>query len=790
MESNKAVIRDIIRKYSDYRYAHSVKADARMELLGYLCSKIVPQSLSSRLQEILLFYSFQDGILSDTELQYLVDNKYEVADILSSPSEIIGLEQYELMQSVNLTQIAISALDGLPHGTTVYNPYAGTNSYAIAAPQYHFVGEELNTLTWAIGKMRLLLHGIDADIIEGNSEEGRRHQKFDAIITTPPFGIGDNVESLLRLYNMLNDGGRLIFFTPLSLLCNYRKELEFRKQLTREQSIRSIVQIPFEVFAKTGIHTALIIVEKKVHQSIKMIDVSYLAKTNKKSRCFIDDDTLTAICECIKGAQQIADYCVNVPYDKIHLRKNYDLRPSAYIVEEKIKASKLPNLVYLRDLLVTYSNVNRAHNGKVRKVAIRDLAENIFNSEKDFLNIPLEYSSYFNTVLEEDNLLLISMMGDRLKPTIFRYVKDGKIVTERSKICAFKLVSNLVSLQYIVSELNKEYVQEQLDAIGYGSYFIHTNADKILDIQISIPSRTTRDEIAEERSISATKLQLQGKILNQTDLQLQQLQDHKHNEYVKLMNQRKHAMQQILNQIEPAVDRLQIMLKNNGMLRATDFTSQSSQRTVSESLHNIYAQTMRLINMVDSLTQKVEFSPSIDVSLYNMLEEFSDNWIVSNYKINIVYMSESGFWTNRPNKQMRQWKYTDYKLHIDPQSFKQVLENIVSNAVKYGFTNKDNNYVIQISTMPTTLYGRNAVEIRIANNGDPLPIGITPEKVFMLNVSSGDGDGMGGWHTKYIIEHYGGIITLENKPKDSEFKIEYIITLPIIETYEAQSIMD
>ena len=127
----------------------------------------------------------------------------------------------------------------------------------------------------------------------------------------------------------------------------------------------------------------------------------------------------------------------------------------------------------------------------------------------------------------------------------------------------------------------------------------------------------------------------------------------------------------------------------------------------------------------------------------------------------------------------------DFKLSIAPKDMYQLLDNIISNAKKYGFVQQDKEYVIQLSAIPYQLNGKDAVLISIMNNGEALAKGMTPEKVFVIGEHAGKGNGIGGWQMKNIVEHYGGAISLVNHTnEESYFKIEYEIVLPIIESYE------
>lgn len=784
LSAERTSILQIIHKYVGYQQMHSLTTDARIELLGGICATVAPEQLSPRLKEVLSFYPYCQKILTKEEAQTLLSNKEIVADILCSGSEYVGRNgNYALMQPVGLTRMAVAALHGLKKGSIVYNPFAGTNSYAIAAPQYRFEGEEINTLTWAIGQMRMIIHGVKADISEGNSQKVRRKRKYDAIITTPSFGFQENLDYLARLYDMLNEKGRLVFISPVGVLFNTHVALAFRNRLIEEKALSTIIQLPSRMFDETGIATALVVVDKAPHETIRMIDATTCAQRDGRSLS-LSDNTIDEICDIIQDSGKTVDYCIDVPFDAIWRKKDRSLLPSVYIADKKLEDRHLKNMVPLRGLLELYVEPYRGR-GKVREVKTRDLSNNVLLPYKNFLDLPLQEVESYSCLLDEDNLLLLPIIGNNLRPTIFRKTEGATVVVKRNSIYVFRLVSHLVSLEYIVSELSKEYVQEQLSAAYTGTYIARVTADRLLDVQISIPSLSHQNKEEEQKSITEQQIEYQNAMLEKAGIQVQQLQDQQRNKFLSLMHQRKHALGQVLNYVEPGMDLLRKTLKNNdGVLRASDIVSKRSGMTVEEYLENIHAQISKMINIVDCLVDDTEFSSPQYIPVYQSLIQFGQTLMQDKFQYNVFYLSDKGFHVRISDATKKSLKHhTEYKVSFGEEEFTQLLDNIISNGIKHGFSDTSKEYVFLVYISHTTLNGQEAIAIHIANNGDSLPKGMTPEKVFAPNETSGDGEGLGGWHAKNIVEYYGGEISFRESGS-SDCTVEYVITLPIVDSYE------
>ena len=158
--------------------------------------------------------------LSSQNARYIVSeilninpNEYSLAhiyeEVISILSNAIGRSNSEFTQPNELTEL-VSKLQGDTTGKRIYNPCAGIGSYQLANPKANFISQEINSETWAIGCIRLFLNGIDPSAYYNeNSLEIWKGDTglFDAIISTPPFGISLHRRDLYPFYSKFRHNG-------------------------------------------------------------------------------------------------------------------------------------------------------------------------------------------------------------------------------------------------------------------------------------------------------------------------------------------------------------------------------------------------------------------------------------------------------------------------------------------------------------------------------------------------------------------------------------------------------
>jgi type I restriction enzyme M protein len=183
-------------------------------------------------------------------------------------------------------------------------------------------GQELNPQTYSICKSDMLISGGNPDNIKlgsSLSEDGFQGDRFDYMITNPPFGVSWKSEeefvvnesnnpqgrfsvgtprtsdgSLLFLQHMISKmetkGSRIgVVFngSPLFTGDSGSGESEIRKWVIENDWLETVVQLPDSLFFNTGITTYIWIVNNKKKPNrkgkVQLIDGSNLFKPMKKS---------------------------------------------------------------------------------------------------------------------------------------------------------------------------------------------------------------------------------------------------------------------------------------------------------------------------------------------------------------------------------------------------------------------------------------------------------------------------------------------------------------------------
>jgi type I restriction enzyme M protein len=185
-------------------------------------------------------------------------------------------------------------------GDRIYDPACGSGSLLIRAAKqvgsddFALYGQEMNGSTWALCKMNMFLHGMDASRIEW--EDTIRHpqfvendalMKFDVVVANPPFSLdkwGQEIAAEDR-YRRFNRGippkskgdwafishmlataiegkGRVGVVVPHGVLFRGGQEGKIREAVVKENLFDAVIGLPPNLFYGTGIPAALMIFDK------------------------------------------------------------------------------------------------------------------------------------------------------------------------------------------------------------------------------------------------------------------------------------------------------------------------------------------------------------------------------------------------------------------------------------------------------------------------------------------------------------------------------------------------
>lgn len=196
---------------------------------------------------------------------------------------------------------------------SVYDPTMGSGSLMLNVRDYlkhadhvQYHGQELNTTTYNLARMNLILHGVDRD--EMHLRNGDTLNKdwptdepytFDAVMMNPPYsakwssdktflddprfssygrlapkGKADFAFLLHGFYHLKNTGTMAIVL-PHGVLFRGAAEGVIRKKLLEDGSLYAVIGMPANLFFGTSIPTTVIILKKdRTQRDVLFIDAS------------------------------------------------------------------------------------------------------------------------------------------------------------------------------------------------------------------------------------------------------------------------------------------------------------------------------------------------------------------------------------------------------------------------------------------------------------------------------------------------------------------------------------
>ncbi len=199
-------------------------------------------------------------------------------------------------------------------GCRICDPAIGSGSLVITVAEQarsHDVavyGQESNGSTWALAKMNMFLHGLDAARIEWGDtlnnprllDENGSLMKFDIVVANPPFSLdkwgqenaepdefnryhrgippkskGDYAFISHMVETAVAGSGKVGVIVPHGVLFRGAAEGKIRQRLIEENLLEAVIGLPEKLFFGTGIPAAILIFNKgKKSTDVLFIDAS------------------------------------------------------------------------------------------------------------------------------------------------------------------------------------------------------------------------------------------------------------------------------------------------------------------------------------------------------------------------------------------------------------------------------------------------------------------------------------------------------------------------------------
>ena len=260
---------------------------------------------------------------------------------------------------------------------SVYDPAMGSGSLLLTvdgevvkkcAKTVHFFGQELNTTTYNLARMNLMMHDVEyqnmtlknADSLEldwpdGPDSQGIDHPRmFDAVVENPPYSAHwDNNENKLKdprfkpygalapktkadysfllhgLYHLKSDGTMAIIL-PHGVLFRGAKEGKIRQALIEKNQLDAVIGMPANLFYNTSIPTVILVLKKqRERKDILFIDASKNFEKGKNQNTLRDED-IDKIIETYKERKDIDKFSHVADLDEIK-ENDFNLNIPRYV---------------------------------------------------------------------------------------------------------------------------------------------------------------------------------------------------------------------------------------------------------------------------------------------------------------------------------------------------------------------------------------------------------------------------------------------------------------------------
>ena len=318
---------------------------------------------SRLMAKILVNVSKIPFVQDDVEIDILGDAyEYLIGKFAASAGKKAG--EFYTPQEVSTILARIVTL-GKEEIKDVYDPTCGSGSLLLRvnreAKVGKFYGQELNSTTYNLARMNMLLHEVHYsrfDFKNDDTIEDPQHMgmEFEAVVANPPYsskwssdkrfeqderfsGYGKLVPKsradyvfVQHMIHHLGDNGTMAVVLPHGVLFRGGAEEDVRKHLIKDKNyLDAVIGLPENLFYGTGIPTTILVYKKcrKEDDSILFIDASKGFEKVRNQNILRKED-IDKIVETYANRKEIEKYSHNATLEEI-AENDYNLNIPRYV---------------------------------------------------------------------------------------------------------------------------------------------------------------------------------------------------------------------------------------------------------------------------------------------------------------------------------------------------------------------------------------------------------------------------------------------------------------------------
>lgn len=698
----------------------------------------------------------------------------------------------------------MGSIFSVPENGTIVDPFAGTASSLLQAYKHNYkflpklIANDISISASIIGALNIYVSGYHQVeyFVNDFFDSPLGEKSADLVVTVPPFGlrqkkylyelkgvypgllsnyqwnsfdgsIDTTAAGILSTVSLLKDGGKAVIVVPDGVLFSAKRDFLFLRQvLIHANLLKGIISLPSATFRPYfSVSTSLLIIEKN---------------TTRKGGIFLfDSSKLTVDAFEAKSSEIINAYhnefriesSTFVDPDEIPF-KNYDLSPKRYLLELPIGGNYVP-LQSLCEIIYTGMGVNKSNINKdhgVPYLQLGDLTETTGLNEVD--NSKAEYFISDEELLTKNpryipnKAVLIAKVGSKLKPSLYRY--DGPALCNPNIIVVKTLEGQLLP-EYLITQLQSDYVLKQIDAIRHNIGVPHFSKADFTNIHIkALPIEDQRNFIA---SYYGKKLE---EVKNTVDLQRE---DDLYNIIASLKHELKQPVSSLGMDISTLNDFFERKIESGDLLSWNEHVvpllpGQNPDEEKHLLFRNVMNRMVSAIKDAQTTLTKAEEILNIGGGVFAPekipLKQYLNQVIKPLFANTNCTISIQG---------------DEREIMADKYQMEVLFKRLIENAIKHGFhgRSKKAENLINVRILNKSV-NKDFNEIIVENNGKEFPAEFDIAKFQMVGQTTNRhrGTGFGGFHIKRIIESHHGELHLADKKEigESQFKVRFKIYLP------------
>lgn len=786
--NNNFTVEALVAKYRNFVKENCPKDPEIMDpidtypeahLLVTLYKRVASENTDQNILEALSKYTaaFYTNALNEEEMDFLANHFSKVSTFIFDNFA----DKYTHCWIDRLSQKVyeiIGALKEVEAGKTIFIGGAGLCDIALLFPNCTIKGyseygffEELSgdKEMWALGQIRLFAAGIKSEIKP--FYEDTKNSQYMSDVDIAIFDTADSYS-----YPLSNGSEHLFrYMKP-----NSEFLLFLDKQYAAGNSMAGLGKM---------------LVEKKCIYSI----VSF----EEPNTILRTDTTKTTI--CVRANKSTSDVvCIknNATGEQMQLSANMldptILWPSYYLTEKPKEGISFSGIVSFLDL-----RPKKIEDIVFKKTKFNDEKECIewilSDKEKNILVVtPKNLSTgYENTELYKENLhpagdplfeKQLGLLSNIMQPCVLLFGRKDKFVVGYIKdlpsegIVAYRQFACLVpkegiDVRYVAALLLTPEVRNQIMSICEGE--VDAQVFPLIMDKIIVPNHSDLERATFLSEANYNAFESSRKELEQ-----------EHKSYIKAVRMRKHALTQSASAIEATFYALNAYReRQNGTISDNERISRIKQTTVKDAFEYLSMATKDLLVKLDHIadveytfTKPEWINPEEFVESY--IQKHENGWV--NFKPVVTWEKGHNLAdkdvkikdSENPLKEIIVLKKGEplHVMQFPKDALKQILDNIVSNAMSHGFKDESrNDYQLRFSWETDG----SDLKICVENNGAPIPSDRSTSSLLEYGVStsldSNGHHGIGCNEIDGIMRKYDGKVEIVSSPED-EFKVKYILT--------------